>query len=135
MPSAEIEEFGKRLIRWVRDRAIAGCDMNLRPDAKYPAAKRWKAAVAEGSSDAAIRTVVPDCVDVTIFYLLNAIDEGVLKLSFRAENGETVDLTRDGLSELAGWYAGEGWRQRHSKQRFHDDNADLADFFQRKNPE
>jgi hypothetical protein len=38
-----------------------------------------------------------------------------------------VELTEDGLGELAGWYMGSGgWRAMFSRERFVDDFADLA---------
>jgi hypothetical protein len=42
-----------------------------------------------------------------------------------------VDLSRDGLGELAGWYGGSGgWRALYSQDRFVDDVSDLVWFFQ-----
>jgi hypothetical protein len=41
--------------------------------------------------------LVPDIVDSTLFCLLHAIDDGLLKLSFTASNGRTVDLSAEGL--------------------------------------
>jgi len=65
--------------------------------------------------------IIPDCVDQTIFYLLHAIDNGELKLTFTAPNGENVDLTDGGFGEMAGWYAGEdNWRERFSKERINN---------------
>ena len=75
-----------------------------------------------------VRTVIPDCVDETIFYLLRALDEGVLRLSYADDaSGEVVDLTEAGLSELAGWFMGRGgWRAQYSEQRFVDDFGELG---------
>jgi hypothetical protein len=82
--------------------------------------------VSSTPEDAA-RTVIPDCVDEAIFYLLQAIDQGVLRLSYTDETGEVVDLSKAGLGELSGWYMGSGgWRARYSEQRFVDDFADLG---------
>lgn len=126
MPSAAIEEFAALLVSEVRDRAISGCDMNLRPDANYAKAKRWREAAA-GDAANAISLIVPDYVDATIAALLKAIDNGAIQLLFRAPDGATVDLTRDGLSELLGWYMGSpGWRALYSQERFIDDLADLS---------
>jgi len=69
--------------------------------------------------------LIPDIVDDTVFYLLRAVDEGLLQLSFTASNGKVVNLTKDGLGELAGWFAGNGWRQMYAKERFVDDFSDL----------
>ena len=80
-----------------------------------------------GDVKAISKILIPDIVDDTIFHLLHAIDQGVLRLSFTASNGKTVNLPEDGLSELAGWYMGtnDGWRGTYSKERFVDDFSDL----------
>lgn len=76
--------------------------------------------------DEVARVVIPDIVDETLFQLLRALDEGLLKLSFNSSNGEAVGLTEDGMDELAGWYMGvPGWRSTYSKERFVDDFSDL----------
>jgi len=65
--------------------------------------------------------LIPDCVDAALFFLLNAIDQGVLRLQFTAADGKVVDLTSAGDGELAGWYSGEGgWRSRFSAERIAD---------------
>ena len=125
MPSTEIEEFAELLVRKVRDVAIASCDSAMRPDAAFPVAKRWKAAIEGGDLVALAREVIPDAVDRAVCELLGAIDEGGVKLSFTASNGKSTDLTEEGLGELVGWYMGT-WRQQYSKARFVDDFADLA---------
>ena len=124
MPSPEIEEFAKTLVEQVRDAAIRSCDGQLRPNAGSPIAQRWR----QGASGAGVppSVVIPDCVDEAVFYLLQAIDQGLLQLTFRSSDGKMVDLPRDGLGELSGWYMGSGgWRAMYSKERFEDDFADL----------
>jgi hypothetical protein len=77
--------------------------------------------------------MIPDCID-EVFYLLHAIDSGELRLSFVASAGPVVDLTNDGVGELAGWFAGsDGWRSQYSQERFSDDCADLKRFFDQRN--
>ncbi|MBI2391860.1 MAG: hypothetical protein HYV09_19875 [Deltaproteobacteria bacterium] len=125
-PLNTYEEFAELLVREVRDAAIQGCDGNLRSESPSPVARRWRAAAA-GGTDAALPVAIPDCVDETIFYLLHAIDEGSLRLSFTASSGRTVDLTEEGLGELSGWFMGsEGWRRAYSEERFADDAAGLS---------
>jgi hypothetical protein len=122
----EIEEFAKRLVEFVRDASIRSNDVGLRPTAVGPVAVRWKRAAAENAPTEFARVIIPDVVDDTVFYLLHAIDEGALPLTFTAPNGTAVDLTKGGRSELAGWYMGSGgWRAMYSKERFIDDFADL----------
>ncbi len=126
MPSPEVLEFAKVLVQEVRDRAVQSCDLRLCPHAKGPSAARWRAA---GTSDGGIRAdvLIPDCVDMVLFYLLDAIDNGLLKVRFEASTGKVVDLTTEGHWELAGWYiGGRGWRDMYSKERFVDDTADFA---------
>jgi hypothetical protein len=130
MLSPELQEFAKLLVQNVRDAAIKGSDINLKSGARGPVALRWRAASGDRSPEALARVVIPDVVDAAVFYLLRAIDEGLLTLSFSASNGKAVDLTADGLSELSGWYMGsEGWREEYSRERFFDDVSDLKHFF------
>ena len=89
-------------------------------------AKRWKEAITNKSPEQVVSIVIPDVVDEAVFHLLLAIDQGLLKLSFTASNGQKVELPTDGLGELSGWYAGSGgWRALYSKERVIDDFADL----------
>ncbi len=125
MPSAEIEEFAKILVQKVRDSAIRSSDLILRPDVQHAIAKRWREAAGNGVPETFAKMIIPDIVDETMFYLLQAIDQGLLQLSFKASNGKVVDLTNDGLGELAGWYAGRGWRHRYAEERFADNFPDL----------
>ena len=124
MKNSDIEEFAKLLMRHVRDRAIASCDLLRNPACNSVDAKRWCRHQHSGLTDDLIGEVIPDCVDTALFYLLNAIDEGVLRIYFKANSGSMVDLVETGESELAGWSAmggKEGWRARFSKERFNDD--------------
>lgn len=72
--------------------------------------------------------MIPDCIDQALFYLLHAIDSDILHISFTADNGKQVDLTEEGIGELAGWFAGNDWKSKYSKQRFIDDFKDLENF-------
>jgi hypothetical protein len=127
LPAIEVEEFGRILVRQVRDAAIRSCDLQLDPSSRAPVAMRWAAALATGTPEEIAQTVIPDSVDEVIFYLLQMIDQGVLQLSYTSEEGEVVDLSEVGLGELSGWYMGSGgWRARYSEQRFVDDFSDLG---------
>lgn len=123
MPNVELEELGKILVEQVRDAAIKSSDRELQPNAKSAVAKRWRKAISEGDAEKIVTTVIPDIVDDTIFYLLQAIDQELLKISFSASNGKAVKL-EEGLGELSGWYMGE-WRSKYSKERYVDDFSDL----------
>ena len=122
MPNPEIEEFARILVREVRDAAVRNCDGLLRPNAGSPVAKRWRESGGQGASPG---VVIPDTVDETVFWLLHTIDEGLLRMKFVSGSGREVDLTKDGLGELSGWYmASGGWRAMYSEERFVDDCAD-----------
>ena len=124
MPSQEIEEFAKALVRQVRDASVRNCDSLLQPQAASPVARRWKQLAASPSD---LKTMVPDAVDETVFSLLQAIDQGALRLKFVSGGGREIDLTEEGLGELSGWYMGSGgWRAMFSEERYVDDFADLS---------
>lgn len=126
MPNSELEEFARILVQQVRDGAVQVADLNLRPDVRHVIAQRWKQAGRGGNLEGIAGVLIPDIVDYTISQLLWAVDQGLLQLSFKAANGKTVDLSKDGLSELVGWYMGSGgWRSKYAHQRFVDDFADL----------
>lgn len=115
MPTKEIEEFARKLVTAVRDEAIKSCDANARPAAQNVVAKRWLDARAAGE---AATVIVPDTVDEALFFLFTAIDQGVLRLTYTTDEGMTVDLSEEGMGELAGWYIGpDGWRHRYSSER------------------
>jgi len=120
MPRRAIEELGILLVRHVRDVAIQSCDLQLLPHSETPMAKRWRKAAIPFNGKVPPEVLIPDCVDETIFTFLRAIDKGLLPLSFTAENGETIDLTKDG--NLAGRYIEPGgWRDQFSKERIGKD--------------
>jgi hypothetical protein len=116
----ELEEFARVLAQQVRDAVIQSCDRRLQLNAGGPIAKRWQEAVTSSTPEALAKMLIPDIVDDTMFYLLQAIDQGHLKVSFSASNGKIVDLSTEGLGELSGWYMGRGWRDVYSKERFVD---------------
>lgn len=119
MPSREIEEFASKLVRAVRDQAIQSCDANALPAAQNIVAKRWRRTNAERAGE----VMVPDAVDEALFFLLTAIDQGVVRLTYTADDGRAVDLSETG--ELAGWYIGpDGWRRKYSSERYLEFTSD-----------
>ncbi len=116
MPSKEIEEFAKVLIREVRDEAVSACDITLNPNAQSIIAKRWR----EFKDNPAILkdVIIPDVVDAVLFALVQALDDGALHMKFVSKKGKEVDLSEEGEGELGGWYMGE-WREA-GHQRFVD---------------
>jgi hypothetical protein len=122
----EIEEFARLIVREVRDESIRSCDRQCQSGECYGVALRWRDHLGGASPSELARSIIMDCIDEALFCLLNAIDTGVLHLSYVASNGNVVDLTDDGMGELAGWYVlgKEGWRARYSEERFVEDSAD-----------
>jgi len=67
-------------------------------------------------------------VDEVVFSLLQAIDEGALRMKFISRTGRQVDLTEEGFGELSGWYMGSGgWRAMFSRERYEDDFSDMSE--------
>ena len=97
------------------DRAIRYCDAMAKPAAIGAVAQRWQKAARSANGTIPAEAAFPDCVDEAIGALLGAIDQGVIRLKYVTKSGKVVDLTQDGLGELAGWFAGsEGWREQYS---------------------
>lgn len=121
----EIDDFAQLLVSQVRDLAIHSCDVQLRTkNLNTPIAKRWNCAKNKGDIENMAEMIIADAVDDTIFYLLHAIDEGILNLSFNSIEGKAINLSTEGLQELAGWYVGE-WRTKYSKQRNYNDLSNI----------
>jgi len=123
MPNPQIEEFAKILVREVRDAAVQSNDLRRRPDVNHIIAQRWREAARAGQLDEIATVLIPDIVDDTIYYLLRAIDEGLLQLSFTDSKGKTINLSTEGLGELGGWYVGE-WCLKYTKERVFDNFPD-----------
>ena len=120
MSNEERIEFAKLIVENIRDMAIKSCDVQLyATNMRSPMAKRWKDA-KNANTDKFAEMVISDAVDDAIFYLLLAVDDGVLNISFNTSDGKKVALDGDIIGELGGWYIGD-WRKEHSTQRFFDD--------------
>ena len=125
MPERAVQEFAQLLMHHVRDVAIQSCDLQLLPHSQTPTAKRWRRAAIPFNGQVPPQVLIPDCVDEAIYAFLHAIDQGLLPLSYVSENGETVDLVKEGRGELAPRYmAPDGWRAKYSKERINEDVAD-----------
>jgi hypothetical protein len=121
MSEQSINFFAEALVRLVRDRAIRNCSARLNPDTRSPIGQLWLQVLEERDPNRIGEVIIPDCIDEVIFCLLNAIDDGALKLTFQAPNGQNVNLPVEGLGELAGWYMGaENWREQFSEERIND---------------
>ncbi len=121
MSIEERNEFAKLLVQNIRDMAIKSCDVQLYANnMRSPSAKRWRDAKDSGNTDKFAEMVIADTVDDTIFYLLLAVDEGLLNISYNTDDGKKVNVDGDIIGELGGWYVGE-WRTEHSTQRYFGD--------------
>lgn len=113
MSDSPVHEFGRLLIKHVRDVAIRQCDEQLEPSTKTPVAERWR---KEGFDP---EIVVVDCVDLTLASFLAAIDKGLIRMKYRSEDGEITDLNKEGAGKLAARFlAKDGWRAKYSGARF-----------------
>jgi hypothetical protein len=129
MRNPDVEQFAKILMREVRDSAIKSLDNLNDPEATNAViGKRWQEKIEHGSTRDAIATIIPDCVDEALFYLLNAIDNKIIPLSFTTKDGRLIDLAEEGESEMAGWFEGGDWKSEYSQQRFYNDYEDSKDF-------
>lgn len=121
MPKPEIEEFIQILVSEVRDNAIAQSDVLVDPECNSDTSKRLRNLK---NKEDYIKELIPEIVDTAIFYILNAIDNSELPITFKSGNGNKIDLSGDG--ELAGWYAAGDFIKKYSKQRYYDDLSDLT---------
>jgi hypothetical protein len=89
--------------------------------------ERWDMALKNATAREALTTLLPDIVDETIFALLDAIDNGVLRLTYASSAGDSIDLTDSALGEMAGWFMGnDGWRNHYCQERFFDDSRNFT---------
>lgn len=117
----ELERFAEGLMRLVRDRAIAGSDQLASGKMRGPTAERWRSVLSSDEAREAVKELIPDIVDRTLFELLNATDNDELPLGWQSSDGSCVSLETIGLGEMAGWFVGSpGLRHAYSLQRFFD---------------
>lgn len=113
--STEIDEFGEKLVRFVRDPVIEAAEVLKNRLSKGPTRQKLNAYDAATVS-AVLDIVVPEMVDDTIFHLMRAIDFGDIRLSYRSDADRDFDLEEIGMQELHGWLFGdESWIHRFSK--------------------
>ncbi len=121
MTADSTERFGRLLVELVRDKAIRNCRARIQSGTKSAIGKAWANAISSRNPESITDTVVIDCVDDAVFFLLNAIDDGTLPISLREADGNSANLTEEGHGELAGWYMGsDNWRERYSTEPFNN---------------
>lgn len=122
MIDKEIIHFAQELIKQVRDNAIQALTAQLHSNnLRSPTTKRWDEAKKSGDFNKFGEVIIADSIDQALFQFFNAIDEGLLRISFTTED-HLVNLTESEMAgELAGWYIGE-WRSEFSKERVYDNN-------------
>ena len=125
-PSGEnLEAFAKAVVRLVRDATIRNCDELVEGRVRGASGARWNEALKTEEIRNAVKYLLPDVVDQTLFELLDAIDNGMLDLTTGSASGNPVSLTIEGKGELAGWFIGSGgWRDQFSAERYFDDFKD-----------
>ena len=75
--------------------------------------------------------LVADIVEEAISSVLNAVDDGLLKIPSSASSGKVVDLNSEvSVSWLGGTQEVMGGRVMYTKERFVDYVADLEKYFQ-----
>jgi hypothetical protein len=114
MQPEELNEFAASVVKHIRDNAVRSMYTQLYTT-NSPIAKRWHEQKVSGNIDRLSEMLISDSVDDTIFYLLNAIDNGDIIMSFKANNKKEINLTEEGLGELGGGYIAE-WRSEYSKE-------------------
>jgi hypothetical protein len=122
---SELDEFARRLMQLVRDRAVVACDALIAGGIAGPQGDNWRELGRPVGE--ALQALVPDVVDQVLFEFLAAIDGGELPMSWRDSSGAQQDMEDLGSSEMAGWLmmGAGGWRDRYSMQRFNDYTAGL----------
>jgi hypothetical protein len=112
----EIEEFAREFVRHVRDAAIAECDQCVGSDRERGKEQRWRKIGFDGEL---ARVVIPDIVDVALFYVMYAIDQDLLHMKYVTSAGKEVDLNEVAGGELGGAYMAF-WREELSAERYED---------------
>lgn len=118
MAATEFEEFVMQLAREVRDQAIEDCDRCRLLKTKGKQAERWRKLIESGSTNELLDAIIPDCIDLAIFFLLDAIDNEKIEILYAPDGKPPVNLCKS--QELAGWYRSGEWIKKYSTQRFYD---------------
>lgn len=113
-------------MRLVRDAAISEGELLISGRAVGPDGERWRPIAEDPGLHNAVEMLIPDIVDLTLFELLNAIDNRELPLAWRSQTGDTIDLEKLGKGEMAGSFMGSpSWRSQYSSKPFFDPSTDL----------
>jgi hypothetical protein len=123
---AEVRRFAELLMRQVRDEAIAECDAHATGRMLGQSGARWRELLDGDDVRGAVQELIPEVVDLTLFYLIHALDQGDLPLAWQRRDGSYVSLYDLGRSEMAGMLlmGPDGWRHSYSSQRIFDPEAD-----------
>ena len=113
----------EKLIKNVRDNTIKSCDSQLLKESNSPIAKRWRELVNSGNINELQKTLIVNCIDDTLFHLLDAIDKRKININYITNKNETINLSEAGLGEMAGSYASNNWIEQFSDERFSDDKG------------
>lgn len=127
MSVSKLSTWGALLVEHLRDSAISEGNMALAADSTSVLAKRWREVPGYGPEMAA---AIADIVDDTVMTLLLGLDEGTLKLRWKVESGEVIDLTKDGEGLRRRYLGPTGWRATYSKEQISEDDGDVATYFE-----
>ena len=112
----KLHEFGEKIVRILRDPVVSQMDRlaSAAPHHGDPMARRWAGLPL---SEEVRQSVVRDCIDETLAFMMRGIDEGQLDLWYKSDDGSMVSLNETGLSELEGWLVGDdGWLEKWAKR-------------------
>jgi hypothetical protein len=125
--TSDLDAFARLLMKLVRDRAISECDRLAEGAHRGLPGDPWLPLASDPRARQRLGGVIPEVVDLTLFYLLDAIDGGDLPLGWRTPDGSWLALRELGMREMGGWLMGGegGWRDRFSSQRYFDETAGL----------
>ncbi len=122
----ELNRFAEEMMRKVRDEAIHEADRLVSGKLANSDGERWRGLLKSEESRKAVEALIPEVVDLTLFALLNSIDNRELPLSWRQAGGSVIGLDALGHGEMGGWLMGSpGWRHAFSRERFFDPFSNL----------
>jgi len=115
-----LDGFAQTMMRSVRDRSIDEMDLFNSGRMEQSVPTLWSHVATTPEIREALTQLIPQIVDTAIYFFLDAIDNGELRLAVRSRSGDYLDLMELGHGGLAGWPMGgepDSWRARFSERR------------------
>ena len=111
-----IEEFGQKLVKYVREDTLTSCDVIGKWGSNDPTTRQLRAYDRRLVQEV-LDILLPSIVDDAIFHMLRAIECEDIRVIYVADSGEQCDLAEIAQGELTGYYLGEeGWAARYSRK-------------------